>query len=120
MALLAVAIGVAACVQTNRPDPSACAAPTATVRLSLTDAGLSPQAPAVCRGQQVELSVLSDVDGVLHIHAYDEQVPSIEVSAGGRTEVTFDASRGGEFPIELHTDESEDGASVGVLTVHEP
>ena len=120
MALLGLAVGIAACVETNRPDPSACAAPSTTVELSLTDAALSPQDPAVCRGQQVELSVQSDVDGVLHIHAYDDQVPSIEVSAGERTEVTFDASRSGEFPIELHTDESAEGTSVGVLPVHEP
>ena len=120
MALLGLAISIAGCVETKGPDPSACAAPSAIVGLSLTDGTLSPQDPAVCRGQQVELSISSDVDGVLHIHAYDDQVPSIEVSAGERTEVSFEASRSGEFPIELHTDESAEGTSVGVLTVHEP
>jgi len=119
-ALLALALATAGCVTTNEPDPEACAAPTATVELSLTAAGLTPQDPAVCRGQQVELQVQSDIDGVLHIHGYDEEAPLIEVSAGERADVTFDASRSGQFPIEVHTDENPQGTSVGVLTVHEP
>lgn len=120
IALLGLALGIAGCVENNKPDPSACAAPSTTLDLSVTEAALTPQDPAVCRGQHVEMSIRSDIDGVLHIHALDDQVPSIEVTAGGRTDVSFDASRSGQFPIELHTDESPEGTSVGVLTVHEP
>lgn len=119
-ALLALALTTAGCVSTNKPDPEACAAPTTTLELSLTTAGLTPRDPAVCRGQQVELQVQSNVDGVLHVHGYDEEVPLIDVSAGERADVTFDASRSGQFPIEVHTNEAPQGTSVGILTVHEP
>ena len=120
LALLALALTTAGCVPTNQPDPEACAAPTTTLELSLTATRLTPQDPAVCRGQQVELLVQSDVDGVLHVHGYDEEVPLIEVVAGERADVTFEASRSGQFPIEVHTNEAPQGTSVGILTVHEP
>lgn len=119
-ALLALALTTAGCVSTNQPDPEACAAPTTTLELSLTSAGLTPRDPAVCRGQQVELQVQSNVDGILHFHGYEEQVPLIEVVAGERADVTFDASRSGQFPIEVHTNEAPEGTSVGILTVYEP
>ena len=107
-------------MSTNEPDPEACAAATTTVELALTATTLTPQDPAVCRGQQVELQVQSDVDGVLHVHGYEEVVPLIEVVTGERADVTFDASRSGQFPIEVHTNEAPQGTSVGILTVHEP
>ncbi|MEP7082691.1 MAG: hypothetical protein ABI841_06910 [Chloroflexota bacterium] len=119
-AILALTLGVAGCVESNRPDPSACAAPSITLELELTAAGLTPQDPAACRGQHVEVVVQSAVDGTLHIHGYDEEAPLIEVAAGELTAVSFVASQSGQFPIEIHTNETPEGASVGVLTVHEP
>lgn len=119
-ALLVLGLAVAGCVESNKPDPSACAAPISTLELTLTAAGLTPQDPAACRGQQVELLVQSEVDGVLHIHGYDAEAPLIEVSAGKRIAVSFDASQSGQFPIEVHTNESPEGTGVGVLTIHEP
>jgi hypothetical protein len=119
-ALVVLAVLVAGCVESNAPDPSACAAPRVTVELRLTAAGLTPDDPGACRGQQVELVVDSEVDGTLHIHGYDEEAPLVEVTAGERTTVIFDASRSGQFPIESHTNQTPEGASVGVPTVHEP
>ena len=117
--LLLMALGVAGCVESNRPDPSACAAPSITLELELTTAGLTPQDPAACLGQRVEVVVHSAVDGTLHIHGIDE-APLIEVVAGDATTVSFDPPQGGQFPIEMHNNETPEGASVGVLTVHEP
>ena len=114
-----LALAVAGCVEENRPDSSACAAPTVTIEVQLTAAGLTPQDPAACRGQRVEVMVQSAVDGTLHIHGIDE-APLIEVAAGETASVSFDASQSGQFPIEIHNNETPEGASVGVLTVHEP
>lgn len=97
-----------------------CAALPTRIELTLSTDELSPASPAVCRGRDVTLVVTSEVDGILHIHGYDDQVPATTVTAGVVTELVFTASRGGQFPIELHTDENTAGVALGVFTVHEP
>jgi hypothetical protein len=97
-----------------------CEALPTRVELTLAADGLNPSNPAVCRDREVTLVVTSQVDGILHIHGYDEQLPATEVAAGEMIELSFTAVRSGQFPIELHTDEDAQGSSVGILTVHEP
>jgi hypothetical protein len=60
------------------------------------------------------------VDGVIHIHGYDQVVPATEVSAGEDLNLSFVAERAGQFPIELHPDADPTSVNVGVFTVHEP
>lgn len=100
-------------------SPSCAALPT-EIELALTVETLTPSDPAVCRDRDVTLTVSSEVDGVLHIHGYDDQVPATTVTAGEAAELTFTASRSGQFSIELHTDENTQGVSLGIFTVHEP
>lgn len=109
-------VAAAGCIGSS---PSCDALPT-TIDLTLTDDSLTPDDPSVCRGHEVTLTVASDVDGVLHIHGFDEAVPATTVTAGEVLELAFTAGRSGQFPIELHTDENAQGVSVGILTVHEP
>jgi hypothetical protein len=118
-ALLGVvlAIVLAACVNQNRP--ATCDEPAATLELTLTAEGLSPTDPAVCRDQEVTLVVDSEVDGTLHIHGYDQDVPASTVTAGEELRLEFTATRSGQYPIELHTDEATQGVGVGVFTVHD-
>jgi hypothetical protein len=97
-----------------------CGALPTRVELTLAADGLNPSNPAVCRDREVTLVVTSQVDGILHIHGYDEQLPATEVAAGEMVELSFTAVRSGQFPIELHTEEDAQGSSVGILTVHEP
>jgi len=99
---------------------AACEALPTRVELTLAADGLNPSNPAVCRDREVTLVVTSQVDGILHIHGYDEQLPATEVAAGEMVELSFTAVRSGQFPIELHTEEDAQGSSVGILTVHEP
>ena len=113
-----VTLMLSACVSDGRP--ATCNEPAATIELTLTADSLSPTDPAVCRDQEVTLVVDSQVDGTLHIHGYDEQVPASTVSAGEDLRLEFTASRSGQFPIELHADTRPQGVSVGVFTVHEP
>ena len=115
---LAVAIAVLAsgCIGAA-PD---CASLPADIALMLTTDSLTPSDPAICRGADVVLTVHSDVDGILHIHGYDAEVPATPVSDGGEVVIEFTASRSGQFPIELHSDENAQGVNVGLLTVHEP
>lgn len=119
-ALALLALLVAACVPSTTPGPEACADPTVDVAVRLTSDGLEPGTPSVCRDQAVTLTVASEVDGVLHVHGYDEEVPAFEVAAGDETEITFDATRAGQFPIEFHPADDPEGVGVGVFTVHEP
>jgi hypothetical protein len=118
--LLAVllALTLVACVGETRPQ--GCGEPTATLELTLTREALTPTNPAACRDQQVTLIVDSEVDGALHIHGYDADVPASAVTAGEELRLEFTATRSGQFPIELHTDATPEGVSVGVFTVHEP
>lgn len=90
------------------------------IELTLSANALTPDDPAVCRDREVTLVVTAEVDGVLHIHGYDEQVPATSITAGEVVELDFTAARSGQFTIELHTDENSEGVSVGIFTVHEP
>jgi hypothetical protein len=97
-----------------------CEALPTRIELTLATDGLEPSNPAVCRDREVTLIVTPEVNGILHIHGYDEHLPATEVAAGEVSELSFTAVRSGQFPIELHTDEDTQGTSVGILTVHEP
>ena len=110
------AIVLGACIGGS---PACDTLPTA-IELTLTVDSLMPSDPAVCRGSDVTLTITSEVDGVLHIHGYDAEVPATPVTRGDVVELAFIAARSGQFPIELHTDENTQGADVGVLSVHEP
>ncbi|MEO6578715.1 MAG: hypothetical protein ABIO99_07460 [Candidatus Limnocylindria bacterium] len=81
---------------------------------------MEPSGPAVCRDREVTLAVSPEVDGVLHIHGYDEQIPATTITAGEEIVLTFTADRSGQFPIELHTDGAPQGVDIGIVTVHEP
>jgi hypothetical protein len=115
--VLATMLG--ACVSESRPDASACAAPATVLDLRLTASELAP-APSVCRGQEVTLRIASEVDGVFHIHAYEQAVSATEVVAGETLELTFTADTAGQFPIELHPADDPTGVSIAIFTVHEP
>jgi hypothetical protein len=88
--------------------------------LALDAETLTPSDPSVCRDDEVTLRVRSEVDGTIHIHAYDAQLPATPVAAGESVEMRFTADRSGQFSIELHPDESPQGVVVGIFTVHEP
>ena len=115
-ACLLVVVALAGCIG---GDPACAELPT-RIELTLAVDGLTPQNPAVCRGRNVTLAVTSEVDGVLHIHGYDDVVPATTVTAGEVTELAFMAARSGQFPIELHTGDDTQGVSLGIFTVHEP
>lgn len=114
--LLACAGLLAACIGSS----AACEALPEEIELTLSAETLTPSDPAVCRGDEVTLTVTPEVDGILHIHGYDEDVPATSVTAGEVIELSFTATRSGQFPIELHTDENTQGIGVGLFTVNEP
>ena len=114
--LVTVIVAIAAgCV-----EDSTCASLARRIEVTVSADGLAPADPATCRGEEVSLVVTAEVDGVLHIHGYDAEVPATEVTAGEVTELEFTASRSGQFPIELHTDQNATGVGIGIFTVHEP
>lgn len=98
----------------------ACAALPTEIELTLTEDTLTPSDPALCRGAEVVLTVHSEVEGILHFHGYDAEVPATPVTDRDEVVIEFTASRSGQFPIELHTDANTQGVSLGLLTVHEP
>ena len=114
-ALLAVLL--VGCIDEGRP--ASCDG-RAEISMALTADSLTPADPAVCRGQAVTLSFESTVNGVIHIHGYDEEVPATAVAAGETLDLGFTASRSGQFPIELHPEDDPRGVELGIFTVHEP
>ncbi|MGQ0606914.1 MAG: copper resistance CopC family protein [Chloroflexota bacterium] len=118
-AVLLAAATVAALTACVGGDGDCEALPT-RIELTLADGALAPSNPSVCRGRQVTLVVTTDVDGVLHVHCYDAHVPATSMTAGEVVQLVFTATRSGQFPIELHTDDNTEGVSVGIFTVHEP
>jgi hypothetical protein len=119
LSLVALAGALAACIASSGPDPSACGAPTFSAEVRLTERGLEPSGISVCRGQRVVISIEAAIDGVLHVQGYDEEIPLLELQAGDRDRIAFEAVRSGQFPIELHSNAAPAGESVGILTVHE-
>jgi hypothetical protein len=119
-ALAGALLLLTACVEDSGPDAEACAAPAVEIELALSAAALEPDDPAVCRDQEVTLIISPEVDGVFHIHGYDEEVPATEVRSGEVSELRFTAARSGQFPIELHPLDNPAGVDIGFFTVHEP
>ena len=116
LAFMAMLLVLTGCIGGNRD----CESLPTRIELEISADTLTPSDPSVCRDQEVTLVVAPAVDGVIHIHGYDEQVPATSVAAGEVTELVFTATRAGQFPIEFHTDDNIEGASVGVFTVNEP
>ena len=116
----ALAVAIAAALSACIGGDADCEALPTTIEVTLAADALTPSNPSVCRDRQVTLIVTSDVDGVLHIHGYDEQLPATSVTAGEIVQLVFTATRSGQFPIEMHTDDNSEGVSVGIFTVHEP
>jgi hypothetical protein len=100
--------------------PETCHDPSVSFEATLRDNSLEPDSFDACRGQAMTFAFTIEQDGVLHLHGYDDEVPATEVRAGQDVNFEFDAVRSGQFPIELHTDETPSGVTVGALTVHEP
>jgi hypothetical protein len=116
---IAIAVMVGGCVD-QQGLPADCDEDTASREVTLSGTQLSPGAIEVCRGQDVTLTIDPNVDGVFHIHGYDEQVPATTVHTGEELTLEFAAERSGQFPIELHPAENPTGVTVGIFTVHEP
>jgi hypothetical protein len=122
-ALAAIAVAallLSGCVDEGRPDASACAAPDMELDARLTTDGLEGDDLAVCRDQEVTIHVDPEVDGVLHVHGYDEQLPATSVTAGEPIDLVFTAARSGQFAIEFHPIDDPRGIEVGILAVYEP
>jgi hypothetical protein len=117
-ALASTALVAGACVA-GTSLPADCASRSVERSATLSDDRLSPQRIDVCKGQTVTIKLDIQEDGELHFHGYDDQVPEMEVHAGEPISLSFDMTRAGQFPIELHQSASEE-AEVGILTVYEP
>lgn len=115
--LCVLSLIVAACVPADAL-PSSCGDATVTLRTTLTDGQMAPANLDVCKGQHVTLVVDVQVEGVFHLHGYDEEAPEAEVHSGDTLTLDFDAVAG-QFPIELHAHDDADEVTVGSLTVHE-
>ncbi|RMB60051.1 hypothetical protein [Tessaracoccus antarcticus] len=75
-------------------------APPTTIHLDVrAQAPEEPVEERVPLGSEVTLEVSSDVDGLLHVHGFDEE---LTLTAGETTEKTFKASMSGAFEIETH------------------
>ena len=116
---IGLALLLAACVSDSRPDAEACGAGSIEIDATLAADTLTPKNLAVCRDQDVTLRIASEVNGIIHIHGYDEIVSATDVAEGETLELTFVAERDGQYPIELHPAGSPEGVSVGIFTVHE-
>lgn len=121
-ALLSIAaaggILLAGCV----PDtdlPETCDDASVTFQATLVEERLEPSTLEACRGQQVTIQLRVERDAIFHLHGYDAELPAREVRTGEDVALTFEASRAGQFPIEIHTTDGPGEAEVGTLVVHE-
>lgn len=88
-----LAIAVAGCSSPTQNE-------TTTIRLEITDTAPSePREEKVPLGNLVRLEVSSEVDGVLHVHGFEEEKPLV---AGETSFLTFAAGMSGAFEVETH------------------
>ncbi len=90
---LLVTLGLAGCT-----NPS----PVESTRILLDVTATAPAEPReeeVPLRSTVTLVVASEVDGLLHVHGFDEEV---DLVAGQTSDVTFRASMAGAFEVETH------------------
>jgi hypothetical protein len=114
--LAAISIG---CVQ-QAGLPNDCDASAVQRSASLGGDRLDPEAIDVCKGQQVTIEIATQRAGELHLHGYDQEAPEVAVEPGDTATFKFNATRAGQFVIELHTPDEGPEIEVGLLTVHEP
>lgn len=90
---LVLIVGLAGCSTQDGVAPT-------TIQLHVTaQAPAEPVREEVPLGSMVTLEVSSDVDGLLHVHGYEEE---LTLTAGETTEKTFKASMAGVVEIETH------------------
>jgi hypothetical protein len=68
----------------------------------------------------VTLQIATQRAGEIHLHGYDTEAPEVPVQPGDTATFKFNATRAGQFIIELHTPNNGPEIQVGLLTVHEP
>lgn len=89
-------IGLSGCSMPNSVEPT-------TIRLDITaSAPAEPREEAVELGSMVTMEVTSEVDGLLHVHGFEEK---FDLVAGETSEATFKASMTGAFEVETHDPE---------------
>ena len=95
----------------NTTDPSGETADV-TIEAIIASGKVSPATQTVQAsvGQQVKITVTSDVEDQLHVHGYDKEV---ELKPGKPGSVTFTADTKGTFEIETH----ESGKLIAKLVV---
>ncbi len=90
---LVLFLGVAGCSPENTVEPT-------LIRLDVTEsAPAEPREEDVQLGSLVTLQVTSEVDGLLHVHGFEE---TVDLMASETAEVTFKASMTGAFEVETH------------------
>jgi hypothetical protein len=118
--LVTLVVLVSGCVSDARPDDATCRAPSIELSVALSADRLTGDDLAVCRDQEVTIHVAPEVDGVLHIHGYDEHVPATTVSAGEPIDLVFTAAESGQFGVEFHPMDDPRGVEIGIFAVYEP
>jgi len=111
-----ILVGAAGCV-TQADLPEDCQAASVEREATLTGNRLDPEAIAVCKGQELTLTITADRAGEIHLHGYDNE---LEVQPGDTATVTFSTTLAGQFPIELHPPDEGPEVEIGILTVNEP
>ena len=102
---------LAGCASSSGP----CGPAALSLEATVTADAMDPSALEACKGQDVTITVSSEIDAELHLHGYDIEE---ELTSGATTDITFTADVAGQFIVELHTDTGE--VEVAVLTVREP
>ena len=116
--LASIVLVLSGCIGGGRTE--GCGAAEVALDVTLTATELDPATIEVCRDQDVTLRISPEADGLIHIHGYDDESPATAVTAGEEIDVTFNAVRAGQYPIEFHPADDATGISVGIFTVHEP
>ncbi|MGH6947108.1 MAG: hypothetical protein ACREDZ_07245 [Kiloniellales bacterium] len=80
------------------------------VRIAERTTALPDDVLRVTEGERVELRLLSDEEGELHLHGYDIEIP---LRAGETTSVVIDAKVAGRFPVTAHRFGPPQGAMHG-------
>lgn len=94
-----------------------------TTRLSLevtvTSGAMEPSTMNMCQGQDVTLTLHSDVPGIFHVHGFEEWLAPIAVEAGQSQTLQFTPEVPGQYLVHLHDQISGGETEIGVFAVYE-
>jgi hypothetical protein len=115
--LAAVMSVLSAC---NSAPSGLCDTTSLSLEVRVTAGAMEPSTMNMCQGQDVTLTLHSEVPGIFHVHGFEEWLPPVAVEAGQSLTLEFTPEVPGQYLVHLHDQQSGGETEIGLFAVYEP